>query len=393
MLRKAAGDLPERPRTPYVGRYARGVTVRLSSVTLPGRSMGRGFRRASYELTRRLHEAEASVLVALVALSLLSLLMTYQFCSAWPLSAYLIPILLAMNVMPLGRLLVLEGVILLCIAISLALITITALRLFGVSIVLLGMVIAAVHTRSRTKLGLLPIRGDSMLVDLRDRLASQSRLPVLPHHWLAEAVMRPAGGASFSGDFIVAAKTRDGQSLEVVVVDVSGKGLDAGTRSLQLSGAFGGLLGALASQDFLPAANEYLLRQEWEEGFATAVHLSLELGSGSFEVRTAGHPPSVQFHAGSGRWTVLSTEGPVLGVVGAAQYSVHRGHMQVGDAMLLYTDGLVELPDRDIAFGIDKLLGEAERLVQRGFLGGAEVLVSSVDSEDDDRALLLLHRQ
>ena len=42
------------------------------------------------------------------------------------------------------------------------------------------------------------------------------------------------------------------------------------------------------------AANDYLLRQEWEEGFATAVHLSLDLATGRFEVRTAGHPPAVQ---------------------------------------------------------------------------------------------------
>ena len=43
---------------------------------------------------------------------------------------------------------------------------------------------------------------------------------------------------------------------------------------------------------------------------------------------------------------------------------------------LLYTDGLVEVPGRDLSVGIDKLLGEAERLVPRGFTGGGEVLVT-----------------
>ena len=61
------------------------------------------------------------------------------------------------------------------------------------------------------------------------------------------------------------------------MVDVSGKGEEAGTRALLLSGAFGGLLGALPPAEFLPAANDYLLRQDWDEGFATAVHLSLDL--------------------------------------------------------------------------------------------------------------------
>ena len=110
-------------------------------------------------------------------------------------------------------------------------------------------------------------------------------------------------------------------------------------------------------------------------------------------LRTAGHPPALQFHAGSGRWKVHWTEGPVLGVVDAAEYVEHRGQLQVGDTILLYTDGLVEAPHRDIAFGIDKLLGQAERLVQHGFHGGAERLVLGANSTNDDRALVLLHRE
>jgi Stage II sporulation protein E (SpoIIE) len=63
------------------------------------------------------------------------------------------------------------------------------------------------------------------------------------------------------------------------------------------------------------------------------------------------------------------------------------------DALLLYTDGLVEGPDRDFDVGIDKLMGEAERLVARGFTHGARTLVDRVPSSDaDDRALVLLWR-
>ena len=50
-----------------------------------------------------------------------------------------------------------------------------------------------------------------------------------------------------------------------------GKGTRAGTRSLPLSGAFGGLLGAVPSDQFLATANDYLARPGWVEGFATAV--------------------------------------------------------------------------------------------------------------------------
>ena len=71
--------------------------------------------------------------------------------------------------------------------------------------------------------------------------------------------LRPAGGQSFSGDFVVAGPYHGGRILEVVLTDVSGKGMDAGSRALLLSGAFGGLLGSLPPHAFLPAANGYLL--------------------------------------------------------------------------------------------------------------------------------------
>ena len=145
--------------------------------------------------------------------------------------------------------------------------------------------------------------------------------------------------------------------------------------------------------EFLFAANEYLLRQRWAEGFATAVHLSLDLETGDFEVRSAGHPPAVQLNAGSGRWVVHETEGPVLGLIEDAEFVVAQGTIRRGDAVLLYTDGLVEAPDRDMTTGIDKLLGQGDRLLQDGFDDGARRLIEALGSTNDDRALLLIHRR
>ena len=257
---------------------------------------------------------------------------------------------------------------------------------------LVGLIILVSSFR-RSRLGVAGARGESMLVDLRDRINKQGTLPELPQGWYAQAVMRSAGGSSFAGDFMVASRTVDGRRLQVAVVDVSGKGEQAGTRSLLLSGAFGGLLGSMPAAQFLPAANGYLLRQDWSEGFATAIHLLLDLETGSFELRAAGHPPAVQLHAGSGRWAVHHTEGPVLGVIPEAEFSCVTGTLQRGDALLLYTDGLVETPQRDISMGIDKLVGQGERLLRAGFENGARRLINRLESMNDDRALLLLHRR
>jgi Stage II sporulation protein E (SpoIIE) len=313
--------------------------------------------------------------------------------SWWPLTTLVIPLVLAMNVLSIGRLLVLDVVIGICLALSIDRIQVTGLRVAATVVIVATATIVMWHAYSRVRLGVASTRGDSMLLDLRDRLTSQSKLPELPRPWHAEAVLRSAGGASFAGDFIVAARTNHGQFLEVAVVDVSGKGVGAGTRALLLSGAFGGLLGAVGRADFLPAANAYLLRQEWSEGFATAIHLALHLDSGDYQVWTAGHPPAVQFYAGSGRWTPHWTDGPVLGLIPDADFGSHQGTLATGDALLLFTDGLVESSTLDITHGLDKLLGEAELLVKAGFDGGAERLVRSVGSNSDDRALLMLHRE
>jgi hypothetical protein len=53
----------------------------------------------------------------------------------------------------------------------------------------------------------------------------------------------------------------------------------------------------------------------------------------------------------------------------------------------------VETPRRDISLGIDKLIGQAEQLLLSGFEGGAQRLIDRVESRNDDRALLLLHRR
>ena len=119
---------------------------------------------------------------------------------------------------------------------------------------------ADVLSNTRGKLGTRGMRADRMMIELRDRIRAQGTLPELGEGWGSTVVLRPAGGSSFGGDFVVSHS--DGKTLEVALVDVSGKGMDAATRALLLSGAFGGVLGSVPREQFLPAANAYLRRGE-----------------------------------------------------------------------------------------------------------------------------------
>jgi len=331
-------------------------------------------------------------LVWLACLILLGGLLSPVVGPSWiPPTAVVLPILAAGLLLPRRSLLLLVLVTVAVILYDEATLGWGVTRPGGVLVIAAGTVFAYRLARTRETLGVQGLRGESMLVELRDRLRAQGELPALPSGWACETLLRSAGPTSFGGDFMVAALTGEGSTLELALVDVSGKGVDAGTRALLLSGALGGLLGAVPPDSFLPAANDYLLRQGWDEGFATAVHLVVDLVTGDYVVESAGHPPAAQFVSGSGTWRLIDSEGPLLGVLEHATFTPAKGVLGRGDAMLLYTDGLVENAERELSVGIDKLIGEAERLVTKGFRHGAGRLIETVAPDaSDDRALVML---
>jgi serine phosphatase RsbU (regulator of sigma subunit) len=147
--------------------------------------------------------------------------------------------------------------------------------------------------------------------------------------------------------------------------------------------------------DFLSAANAYLRRTSPAEGFVTAVHVAVDLVTGEYTVSSAGHPPAAHFEAGSGRWRLTAARGIVLGVVPDLRSVPDQGALRPGDALMLYTDGLVEVPGEDIDTGIDRLLGEADHLIAGGFGTGARHLMTTMQAghaTSDDCALALIWR-
>jgi serine phosphatase RsbU (regulator of sigma subunit) len=83
-----------------------------------------------------------------------------------------------------------------------------------------------------------------------------------------------------------------------------------------------------------------------------------------------------------------------IGMFADAKWVADHGRMRSGDVFLMYTDGVVEIPGRDVEHGVDRLLGAANALVLRGFAGAAERLIDAVDADGkDDRAVVVLWRR
>lgn len=346
-------------------------------------------------MRRWLRAEDRGALGLLVVMTLLGACLMYGYPNIFTAAVLMVPLLLSEVVLSPRRAPGFVGFLVVVLAVETLLEfheDIPARRWVTVLLVLLMAAIVLVTQRRRARLGVRGLTGDSMLLDLKDRITRNGEIPALPAGWGIDVATRSAGDTSFAGDFMVA--HLEGDELTLVLVDVSGKGVDAGTRALLLSGAFGGLLGAVPPASFFPAANEFLNRQAWDEGFATAIQLWLHLGTGAYEIRVAGHPPAIQFRAGSGLWHVHDqVHGPILGVTSAPEFPSMDGRLGSGDALLLYTDGLVERPTRDIWRGIDKLIGESERFVRHRFEGAAEQLVHRLGASDDDCALIILQRR
>jgi hypothetical protein len=346
----------------------------------------------SQSLARRGVSAQSQILVALVLLGFGIIAAVVIDPVDVPFTSLMVPLLLGSILLGPRRLPAFVVFILVLLGIAVLQQDELSARTWGaIGIQVLMCVIVLGGSMRRSRLGVGIMAGESMFVDLRDRISRQTGLDHLPAGWHVESALESAGGTAFAGDFLVATRPIPTR-LEIVLVDVSGKGEEAGVRALQLAGSFGGLLNAIPPAEFLPAANDYLLRQDWEEGFATAVHLSVDLSTGAYEVRSAGHPPAALRTAGTGRWTALPTEGPILGLVRNATFTCASGVLRRDDVLLLYTDGIVERPRRDIDLGIDRMLGEAEQMMRRGVVGSAQRLVDGLGSASDDRAVLVLTR-
>lgn len=248
---------------------------------------------------------------------------------------------------------------------------------------------------SRANHGAATFVGDRMLRDLRDRLFLMGDIPALPVGWRAERAFASAHGHAFAGDFNVTYLDKDTGRLEMILADVSGKGQQAGTRALVLGGVMSGLLGSAPSEQVLSMTNSFLDRERWDEGFATAVRVRIDLETGQAAVSSAGHPAAVHYDAGSGRWSpVVGGRGPALGVLADAAFPETPLVMAHGDALLVCTDGVIETRESTLDDGVDWMLGTAEASLVHGLPGLADHLVRHGRAgSDDDRAAVVIWRE
>jgi PAS domain S-box-containing protein len=181
------------------------------------------------------------------------------------------------------------------------------------------------------------------------------RLPDLPGLKVA-AVYRPAAAeAGVGGDWYDVIPIPGG-SAGLAMGDVAGKGLAAASMVGRLRSA----LRAYALEGHDPAmVVQQLNRLVWTDGaenqMVTLLYVVVDATEGVAHLVNAGHPPPLLV-GGNGRPRFLEGGASVpLGVMPFPNYEETTAAIAPGNSLVLYTDGLVEVPGAHIDDGLARL--------------------------------------
>ncbi|WP_147268985.1 PP2C family protein-serine/threonine phosphatase [Sphaerisporangium album] len=161
-----------------------------------------------------------------------------------------------------------------------------------------------------------------------------------------------AATAPLGGDWYQAIHLDDDEAL-LAVGDVAGNGLPAASAMAKLRHAITGLAFADKHPDEILVALNRLLRRLRPDVLATAVVARFRPRDRTLTFTHAGHPPMLLVRGRSVRR--LLHPGVLLGVFDDVEYTRATVRMEPGDLLVMFTDGLIELPGRDLFEGLDDL--------------------------------------
>jgi sigma-B regulation protein RsbU (phosphoserine phosphatase) len=242
------------------------------------------------------------------------------------------------------------------------------------------------------------LRQDRYVSALKE--ARNIQMSILPKRALRRGELEIAGFTTpaelVGGDYFDFISISD-RIQGVAIADASGHGLPA---ALQVRDVYTGLRMGV-ERDFKITRTVERLNRIIHESRMTTRFVSLFYGEieqdGNLMYVNAGHPHPLHFHGTS--VTPLVQTGLVLGPSATATYSRGYRLLEKGDALLLYTDGMVEAHDeKGEEFGVGRLIGAfldlrnlpcdeiARALIKRvaEYAGGGE--------PEDDRTVVVVKR-
>jgi PAS domain S-box-containing protein len=180
------------------------------------------------------------------------------------------------------------------------------------------------------------------------------RLPDLPGLEVAARYLPAASEAEVGGDWYDVIPIAGG-AVGLVMGDVAGKGLAGASMVGRLRSALRAY--ALEGHDggrVVERLNRLLWTEAEESQMATMLYLIVDPAASTVRWVNAGHPPPLLLSRGGPRFLEGHASVP-LGVLPFPTYEEVTARLEPGDALLLYTDGLVERPGEHLDRGLEHL--------------------------------------
>ncbi|HYQ75514.1 SpoIIE family protein phosphatase [Cellulomonas sp.] len=212
-------------------------------------------------------------------------------------------------------------------------------------------------------------------------------LPLVPG-WSVDARYEPAGTGQVGGDWYDVLRLADGR-LALTIGDVTGHGLATAAAMGQLRNATRAYLLDAAPPGVVLSRVAALARWTLPGQMATMAVALLDPATGEVDYAGAGHlPPLVVRADGTAAWEpVLGS--PLIGLL-TGEPAAGRTTLGPGDALLLFTDGVIERRRESLR----DALARTVEAVGRPAPGDLDALVARLrdPASDDDATVVLLAR-
>ena len=191
---------------------------------------------------------------------------------------------------------------------------------------------------------------------------------------------------SVAGDyydaFFATAGAADGGKLMLVIADVAGKSIPAALLMATLQASLRTIAGEGASlADLVMRLNRYACAHSLDgRRFTTAVLAEYEPAARRLSYVNAGHNAPILRRA-NGDMEKLDIGGVPLGIVSGTAYETSAKDLQPGDALIFFTDGVVEAFDENGGeFGNERWLGAIRALPEVAAQASLQFLMTRVDA-------------
>lgn len=183
-------------------------------------------------------------------------------------------------------------------------------------------------------------------IDIAARM-QQTLLPALPTALPSSLQLGVCSVAAkkMSGDYYHIFWDKSGY-LGVSVADIIGKGIPAALCMSLIKYAIESLVDhPLDPHALLSSINRVVEKNIDVNMFVTMVHGMYGLENHVFRYASAGHEPGFYYSKEEQQFFDLEAKGPVLGLTSESEYQEYALDVQVGDMIILFTDGITEIKE------------------------------------------------